>query len=217
LHKLVLMGAEMKRLAFTMIELVMAIVVLGILAAVAIPKLDNDIRVGARDNIYSALQYTRQLALVDNKTNPTDDEWQQELWAIRFSSDGDGGFTYSIFSNSDHGLNVDLEESAIDPANGKYLFARAGRSTPEDDESPSVFLGQEFGINEVDFVGGCRGTQTLAFDHLGRPHVGGIFTKQDLYSQVMTTDCTITIGFEDEDIEDLTFIVSKETGFVRIL
>lgn len=207
----------MKRLAFTMIELIMAIVVLGILAAVAIPRLDSDIRIGARDNIYSALQYTRQLALVDNKTDPADNEWQQELWAIRFSEDGDGGFTYSIFSNEDHGRNVDREECAIDPSNGKYMFTQAGNNTINDDESPNVFLGNNFGINQVDFEDGCNGGRTIAFDHLGRAFIGGIFAREDLYTEVMTEDCTIRVGFEDRDMEDLVFNISKETGFVRIM
>ena len=210
------MGVEMKRLAFTMIELVMAVVVLGILAAMAIPRLDNDIRIGARDTIHSALQYTRQLALSDNKTNPRDNEWQQELWAIRFSEDGDDGFTYSIFSNRDHGTNVDREECAVDPSNGKYMFAKAGNNTINEEESPNVFLGNNFGVNRVDFEDGCDGGRTIAFDHLGRPFIGGIFAREDLYSEVMIDDCTITIGFEDTSINDIVFTISKETGFVQI-
>jgi prepilin-type N-terminal cleavage/methylation domain-containing protein len=221
-----------KRLAFTMIELVMVIVVLGILAAVAIPKLDNDIRVGARDNIYSALQQTRQLALVDNKTNPSNANWQQELWAIRFSSDGDDGFTYSLFSNIDHDKNIDKNEVTIDPSNGKYIYHVAGSNAIQDDESPNVFLGTKFGINKVDFTGGCDGGETqvydhlgqpyafgktIAFDHLGRPYVSGIFSSINLYNGIMTTDCIITVGFTDTDLEDIVFTISKETGFVDIL
>ncbi len=208
----------MKRLAFTMIELVMAIVVLGILAAVAIPKLDNDIRVGARDNIYSALQYTRQLALVDNKTDPTDPRWQQRLWTMRFSSDNDGGFFYTVSSNENTNGGISKEECAIDPSNGKYMFNVNGDKDINNDESPNVFLGKKFGVNKVDFEGGCSGGQSISFDHLGRPFVGGTLasTAPDLYSQVMTEDCTITVGFADTDIKDLVFSISKETGFVQI-
>ncbi len=204
------------RLAFTMIELVMVIVVLGILTAVAIPRLDNDIRVGARDNIYSALQQTRQLALVDNKTDPNDANWQQELWAIRFASDGDNGFTYSIFSNLDHNSQPKKTESAIDPSNGKYMYHVAGSNNIEADESPNVFLGNKFGINKINFTGGCRSGSTIAFDHLGRPYISGIFSSTNLYNGIMTTDCTITVGFADTDLDDIIFTISKETGFVDV-
>jgi len=56
--------------AFTMIELILVIVVLGILAALAMPRVDRDSRQEAADNILSAIRYTQHLALMDNKTNP---------------------------------------------------------------------------------------------------------------------------------------------------
>ena len=63
--------------AFTMLELVFVIVVLGILAALALPRMDRDLRQEAKDNILSAIRYTQHLALMDNKTNPLDANWQR--------------------------------------------------------------------------------------------------------------------------------------------
>jgi prepilin-type N-terminal cleavage/methylation domain-containing protein len=47
-----------KRKAFTIIEAIMVIVVMGIIAAVAIPRLENDSRQEASDQILSDIRYT---------------------------------------------------------------------------------------------------------------------------------------------------------------
>jgi prepilin-type N-terminal cleavage/methylation domain-containing protein len=206
-----------KRLAFSMIELIMVIVVLGILSAMAIPNFKNDVRTGARENIYSALQYTRNLALIDNRTDPTDSKWQMELWHIAFS-DSDDGYTYNIGSNQSH-ASAPLKkiECAIDPANGQYFYNEGGNTEIAIDESPNVFLGKKFGVNDISFEDGCRGAQYIAFDNLGRPFIDGIYSEEDLYSGVMTDDCTIIVKFIDTSIKDLEFSIKKETGFVEVV
>ena len=211
---------EDRRLGFSMIELVMVIVVLGILSALAIPRLKSDVRSGAMDNIYSALQFTRHLALIDNRTDPTDANWQQELWTIAFASyeddDGNREYTYSICSNKDHNGAFKKLECAIDPANGKYFYNRNSDKEIDIDESPNVFLGKNFGVKDIIFSGGCS-KKYLAFDNLGRPFIDGIYTKKAFYSGVMVRDCKITVKFEDTDIEDIEFSIKKETGFVEIV
>ncbi|KYJ86286.1 pilus assembly FimT family protein [Sulfurovum riftiae] len=207
----------MKKPAFTMIELTLVIVVIGILAALALPRLDRDLRQGAKDNILAAIRYTQHLALVDDKTDPRDANWQQELWTIRFSADGDGRYFYTISSNADHGGNVDKNETAIDPINGKYIYNAAGDSTIDNDESPNLFLGKKYGVDSVAFGGGCSGSTHIAFDHLGRPFKSGIFSASNPYDGYMTTDCTITVGFEDTSITNIVFTIEKETGYVSAI
>ena len=207
----------MKRSAFTMIELVTVIVLMGILAALAIPRMGDDVEQEAKDNIFSALRYTQHLALVDNKTDPRDPSWQQELWTMRFSLDGNGRYFYTISSNSNHGANVDKEETAIDLANGKYMYNLAGNSVIDADESPNIFIGKKYGIDSVVFGGGCRQRiQHIAFDHLGRPFKSGIYGTNDPYGGYMTSDCTLTIGFENSDIDDIVYTIKKETGEISV-
>ena len=74
-----------KKEAFTMLELVFVIVVLGILAALALPRIDRDLRQEAGDNILSAIRYTQHLALNDDKINPSINDWQKSLWQVRFT------------------------------------------------------------------------------------------------------------------------------------
>ena len=204
------------RVAFSMIELIMVIVVMGILSALAMPQLDSDTRIGARDNIYSALQFTRNLALIDNRTNPEEDKWQQELWTIAFSSSSKGE-TYSIGSNQNYENGFSQKECAIDPANGKYFYASNVGKDIGENQSPNVFLGINFGVDKVLFSDGCSGAKHIAFDNLGRPFVGSTFSKKPLYSKVMTRDCKMIVKFKDTDLEDLEFSIKKETGFVEIV
>ncbi|PHS41704.1 MAG: prepilin-type cleavage/methylation domain-containing protein [Sulfurovum sp.] len=205
--------------AFTMIELVFVIVVIGILAALALPRLERDIRQEAADNILSAIRYTQHLALTDNKTDPFDLTWQKKLWAIRFDSDTEGGFLYKVASNTS-GNNIAKSESAIDPSNGKHMFA--SNNTLQADESPNVLLGKKYGIDTVDFTN-CESTANgnnasthIAFDHLGRPHKGVYNIAKNDYRTVMTANCIISFGFEDGSA-NLDINISKETGYAFIV
>jgi len=153
-----------------MIELVLVIVVLGILAALAMPRLDRDLRQEAADNILSAIRYTQHLALMDNKTDPFDANWQRELWNISFSSSD-----YNITS---------LNTAAIDPANGKLM----------DGSSPNTQLGKKYGINSIS---GCN---LIAFDHLGRPFDGLTATNNYTDYMIADCNLTISSPAFDSNI-----------------
>jgi len=197
--------------AFTMLELVFVIVVIGILAALALPRIDRDLRQEAADNILSSIRYTQHLALNDDKTDPFNPYWQQELWTIRFQTDGS---FYTISSNTNHGNNVNHDEAAIDPINGKYMYS--SDSIIDDDESPNIFLARKYGVKTVTFtVDGADTTEHIAFDQLGRPFKSGIYSSVAPYAGYMTADCNITIEFEDDDINDLIITITKETGYAH--
>ena len=210
-------GSQMKRFAFTMIELVLVIVVLGILAALAMPRMDRDLRQEAKDNLLSAIRYTQHLALMDDKTDPYDADWQKKLWKISFTvsaTDNTATF-YTISSDENKNGSISNEETAIDPVNGKYMYNTSGATVGIDaNESPNIFIGKKYGIDTMAFSGGCSDAQkNIAFDQLGRPH-NGIGTATNNYSKYMTSNCTITIGFVDTDIAPLVLTIATETGNV---
>lgn len=217
-----------------MLELVMVIVVLGILAALAMPRMDRDIRQNAADTILSAIRYTQHLALMDNKNDRTSTgpaalqtNWQRGLWHIRFGSyDSGKGWFYTVSSSQDGNPNVDKDETALDPANGKYMYHLAGDATfDETDEGPSIFLTEKYGINNVDFsnctgkIGASQGDNAashIAFDYMGRPHKG-IYGATNDYATVMHADCTIRFDFIDTDLASLNILIEKETGYAHII
>ena len=57
----------MKKRAFTMIELIFVIVVVGILAAIMIPKLNRNASREAANQILTHIRYTQHLAMQDDK------------------------------------------------------------------------------------------------------------------------------------------------------
>ncbi len=210
-----------------MLELVMVIVVLGILAAVALPRMERDLRQEAGDNILSAIRYTQHLALMDDKTGLSSpglprNQWQRRYWHIRFSRyDHSKYWFYTISSSKDGDSNVDKLETTLDPANGKYMYHRGGDGAtalkPQNDESPNIFLTKLYGIDTISFTGGCNRIQHLGFDHLGRPHVS--FYTADTgtaWNAPITNDCTMTFSFKDGS-DDLKINIARETGFAQIV
>jgi len=207
-----------QKTAFTMIELLLVVIVLGILASLAIPRMDRDRKQEAADNILSSIRYTQHLALTDNKTNPFDTTWQKTFWTIRFSTsdsnDTDALF-YTVASDTNQNNAIAMSETAIDPSNGKYMFNVNGNTVIDADESPNIFIGKQYGIDGIDFAGGCANAQHIAFDQLGRPH-NGIGAASNDYATYMGTDCNLTFHFTDEDTDAFNIIIKKETGYAYI-
>ncbi|RRS32490.1 MAG: hypothetical protein P794_01225 [Epsilonproteobacteria bacterium (ex Lamellibrachia satsuma)] len=205
-----------------MIELVFVIVVLGILAALAMPRIDRDIRQEAAQTILSNIRYTQHLALMDNKQKFDDPKWQQRFWKIMFGTctGTDKFFMVGSDDNTDNGSFFDKNESAIDQTSGKPMFWSNGTDCSDGGDntvSPQIFLSKKYGINNFAFSGGCTGIQYIGFDNLGRPHVGfGGSTSPD-YSSYMPSDCNIQFTFTDTSIPALNVRVNKETGYAYII
>ena len=216
----------MKKNAFTMIELVFVIVVLGILAALAIPRLERDLRQEAADNILSSIRYTQHLALLDDKQMFNDAKWQRRFWRIYFGT-CEGKKFYAIGSddNMEDAANarVDFTESALDPSNGKHLWALDGGTTEScygsrdaSDISSSIFIGKKYGIDTID--GGCGTVKFVAFDHLGRPYGSGFNTSTTPDNTgYLNSDCLFTFSSSSGDIDPFSIMINKETGYSFII
>ncbi len=214
----------MKRSAFTIIELVMVIVVLGILAALALPRLDRDIRQEAADTILSNIRYTQHLALMDNKQMFNDEDWQQRYWKIMFGTctGSDKFFMIGSDDDMDGGSSgyFEKDESAIDPTNGKPMFWVNGNDCSNGSDgtvSNQIFITKKFGITSFTFSGGCADIQYIGFDHLGRPHVGFANSSTPDQSSYMYDDCNIAFNFSNASIDPLTITINKETGHAFIV
>jgi len=219
--------------AFTMIEFVFVIIILGILASLAMENSNTNLKQKAEDEILSAIRLARQMALIDNKHRPDNNvSWQKAYWRFEYRiCTGSGGtkWTYRVGASNDLGLNIDKRESAIDPVNGKFLYTAGDCNSLQPDESENVLLTKKFGIKNITMsgckiVGGSSTAKHIAFDFFGRPHrgVAGYDKKDEHFSRLVTSDCNITFTMstdEDGDGLDDTFslIVKPETGYAYIL
>ena len=90
-EKIRLQATVSARRAFTMLELVVVIVVIGILAMAALPRLEQDHIGSAVDDIMAAVRRTQLLAMQDSKvdptTNPGSPTWHTGRWTIEIAGD----------------------------------------------------------------------------------------------------------------------------------
>ena len=213
--------------AFTMMELVFVIVVLGILAAIAMPRLDRDLKQEAADNILSSIRYTQHLALQDYKHKFDDPKWQQRFWRIVFNTCSTSTDKFYMVGSDDNmesssAALFDRNESAIDPDNKKPMFWVGGvdcSSGGDGTVSENIFISKKYGITAVTPLAGsgCASAAHIAFDHLGRPHHGANFSQSTAanYSGYMKTACTFTFTMSDGDTFDIA--IQPETGYASIV
>ena len=206
-----------KKAGFTMIELVFVIVVLGILASLAMGRMERDLSQEASETVLSHIRLTQQLALSDNKhrtdNNPN---WQKAYWQIDF--DCTVSCRYIVSSDINLDGSIIKEESAIDPTDGKYIF---NDNSGDTEMSDKVILSDKFGVNSITPSAGCNDRKSMAtnrdsiaFDYLGRPHVD-INISTNTFSQIMPTDCNLTFDMLSSD--SFTITIESETGHAFIV
>jgi len=207
---------------FTMIELIMVIIVLGILAALAIPRMDRDRKQEAADTILSDIRYAQHMAINDYREKPGDDKWQRTFWQVKIENCANGsGMFIMVGADKDQGGDLDKVETAIDPANGKYMFWDNSDCSDVTDNtvSQNIFLTKKFGVESIEGKGACDGIKHIGFDHLGRPHVSFSNSNNPDYSTYMTETCIFKFtikGYEDNE-NNISIAIEPETGYAYIV
>jgi len=214
----------LKRTAFTIIELIFVIVVLGILASLSMGRMDRDLKQEAAETILSHIRLAQQLALRDNKHRIDNNGlWQRAYWRFEYGKcanttnpdDGTAEYYYRVGSavTLDQGFNKN--ESAINPMDGKYLYTMNKCDDLQNDESPTILISKKFGINRIGKYGGCNKVQHIAFDYLGRPHHQIASYGSADFSKIMTNNCRLK--FEMSTGDSFTIIIEAETGHAFIV
>ena len=222
------------RKAFTLLELVFVIVVIGILAAAIIPRVNTDRLHEAAIQVVSHIRYTQHLAMNDDKYNPLETNWYEKRWQFIFgesnnsSGEDSGGYqAYTIFSdfkNTSGGKpdfsSINDTEIARDPANRSKVLS-GGYSGTIDWENPAankkLNLGYTYGITNMALSGGCS-NKRISFDHLGRPMEGDSSSLTNPYvdSRLIDFDdpCILTLTSPEGHV---SIRIEGETGYTCIL
>ena len=210
-----------------MLELVFVIVVVGILAATMAPRFSRDSLEEASDKLISHLRYTKHLAMVDEKFDTNDVNWYKERWQLRFSQtvSGVNVWAYTIFSDtSNHDGNPNIaDEIAKNPTESNmYLSGGFSATIPITDtrRDKTMALGETYGIEDVQFNGGCSAARRIAFDYLGRPIAGDISTSTKPYQsdRLLSSQCRIVLCKNSPcDDKNVTIAIEPQTGYIHIL
>ncbi len=154
--------------AFTLLELVFAIVVIGIISIVLIPNFDKNNSGEAAYQIAEHLRLAQHHAMVEDFTEapaPADANW----WRVAFSNATP--FCYDITPDGNPA------NAAIDPLS-KQPLSCANRDTN---------LTQRFGVSAISFVN-CGPSRTIGFNNIGEPISANV---------PLDLDCNITITTDD--------------------
>jgi len=190
--------------AFTVLELIFVIVVIGIVSVVAFPSVGDGKLQKAADQVVSHIRYTQHLAMVDDKFDVNDPLWFRENWQIRFVS-GATQVGYDVYSDANQLGNANGNEFANDPLTQRNISRASGVAD----------LRENYGITSIEFSNNCQddGSRELSFDFLGRPYFN-ITATSTIHQFLLITPCTITLTNSEGDKE---IIIEPETGYARIL
>jgi len=219
------------RKAFTMLEVIVVIVLIGILSVAVMPQFQRDQVAEAAHQVINHIRYTQHLAMVEDQFDPNDVDWYKERWQIFFANTNgsDNQWAYTVFSDS-AGLSTgtpDISEMAPNPQDSSKLLTggySAGTVPYNDDQgrdTKEMNLGNEYGITEISFAGECSdGSLRIAFDHMGRPLFGNSRYLDAPYARGGNTrlirfddngdPCIITLSDSSDSID---IAVIPETGY----
>ncbi|MFT5662245.1 MAG: type II secretory pathway pseudopilin PulG [Sulfurimonas sp.] len=208
--------------AFTLLELVFIIIIIGILIVAIIPKIQTNPVREAAIQLVSHIRYTQHLAMMDDRFDRTDSGWHKELWQIRFTNDtstSNNVPAYVIFSDwiGGHTSHPEVDECAVDPLTGLLINGGVVNINYDDPRLlQEANLGNTYGINNISFSNSCRisGSMRIAFDHLGRPIRGNISGEDSVTDlRYIQTTCEITLS---NGSESSVILIEPETGYTHI-
>lgn len=196
--------------AFTMLELIFVIVVVGILSFMAASSFQRNTVQEATDQLLSHIRYTQHLAMTDDKFNAGIANWYRNQWHLDIVVDNTL-WVYSVLSANNPGTY------AKDPQNPSAFLS--GLSTvAEANRAKNLQLQAKYGITTITFTNCPTANNatgfSLYFDSLGRPY-GNKSTATAPHDNLITNNpCTIVLS-NGNAADNMTIEISPETGYAR--
>jgi len=144
--------AQQKQSGFTLIELMVVVIVLGVLASIALPSFQSTLErrrlIGASENLFADLQYARSEAIKRNLNIELDLTILGAAWSYQVD-DGAGGVLRTVASTNYNDIQMSV--------GGDIVFEpRQGMPTPA---AAHVYTLR---------IGGAGTTKTVSVNAIGR-------------------------------------------------
>jgi len=213
--------------AFTLLEMVFVIVIIGIIATTVLSRTNSNSLREAALQVLSDIRYTQHLAMVDDKFDPTDNNWYKNRWQFLYSisnsssRDTGGYYSYTIFSDSFSTSggkpdfnDIDDTEIAKDPLNREKVLSGGYSGTIDwenEHANKKLNIGYSYNIDRISYSG-C-GAQRIAFDYLGRPFGGDSSGWTSSLDGILTQQCIFTLHSGSDSID---IFIEPETGYIHL-
>lgn len=220
--------------AFTILEIVFVLVVIGIITAYLVPNTKTNRLYEAAQQLVNDIRYTQHLAMIDDQYTGTNN-WYEARWQIYFSDSNDAcdnEVSYTIYSDASGDGNPNLSEIAINPLEqNRYLSGCTSNepdeldirdldgSTPEDYlGTKEMNLGRTYGVESIGIADECRfsGSMMITFDHVGRPLQGAMDGYGQAYrsNRMVEEVCDINLSSATDGV--IVISIQPETGYTYI-
>jgi type II secretory pathway pseudopilin PulG len=185
-----------------MLELVFVIVVIGILAAAIIPRMDRDVLYEAAEKLQGHIKYTQHLAMTDNVYDDSEQNWYYERWKIDLSNPSQ----YSISKGDSAGSFFGTNTVAQDPLTRNLMNGAVNDDYDLDSKYNVAYTSTDGTITDG----------VLSFDQLGRPYfiASGGGEPASAVANIMKNDLQITLT--DSNGDTATITIRAETGYSSI-
>lgn len=197
------------RKAFTMLELVFVIVVVGILSYIVSSRFQRDTVMEAADQLASHLRYTQHLALTNDVFENNDSTYYRKRWHIRFANDSSGNnhLVYTITRDLNKNNTLEVNEPARNPLDPSKVLS--GDSAMGTMRSEALDLSEKY---KITLTNNCSNGR-IFFDNMGRPYRDATFPATAPNQNLIQADCTLVLT---NGTTTRTLRIARETGYITL-